>query len=121
MKMEDLGLYLGRQQGAVYVDPALTEGRPNAYAAFISGDCLEPEIADGDLILVDPDKAPARGDFVLLGKLGWQSHAAEFIEGGTSPLVRDNHNGTYRAPGETVLGVIVCAVGHRGYDEVRHG
>ena len=110
MAMDDLGLYLGKRTGAVYVDPAVTEGRPNAYAAYVSGDCLEPTFCDGDLILIDPDKKPHRGDYVLLGKLGWQPHAAELIENALSPLVRDSHNGTYRAPGETILGVIVCAV-----------
>ena len=110
MDVKDLGLYLGKRTGTAYVDPELVEGRPNACAAYIAGDCLEPVYRDGDMILIDPDREPKSGDHVLLGRLGWPAHAAELIENGDAPLVRDNHSGYYRVMGETVLGVILCAV-----------
>ena len=108
---ETLERYAGKRQGTAYIPTELVEGRPNAYAAFLSGDCLTPTFKDGDMVLVDPDKEPAPGDYVVLGKRGWQSHAARLVEKGMFPLVKDNHHpAPYRAYGETIVGVVVCAV-----------
>jgi peptidase S24-like protein len=37
-----------------------------AYALIVTGDCLDPEICDGDYALVAPEMAYERGDFVVL-------------------------------------------------------
>lgn len=109
---ETLERYAGKRQGTAYIPTELVEGRPNAYAAFVDGDCLSPTFNDGDMVLVDPDREPAPGDYVVMGREGWQSHAARLVElGGGCPLLADGHHpAPYRVMGETIVGVIVCAV-----------
>ena len=111
-KDELLSYYAGFRQGTAYFPEELLKCRPRAYAAFVEGNCLCPVFKDGDLVLVDPDEKPAPNDFVVLGRHGWQSHAARLVElGGAGPLLKDGHHSApYRALGETILGVIVCAI-----------
>lgn len=110
-KDELLDYYAQYREGTAYIPTDLVEGRPHAYAAFLSGDCLSPTLNDGDMVLVDPDKEPAPGDYVVLGRDGWQSRAARLVERGECPLLADGHHpAPYRVTGETILGVIVCAI-----------
>jgi len=39
---------------------------PRAYCLLIDGDGLAPKFAKGDLVIVDPDRIPQPGDFVVL-------------------------------------------------------
>ncbi len=41
---------------------------PRLFALRVQGDSMEPEFTDGDIIVVDPDRAPQPGDFVLVRK-----------------------------------------------------
>lgn len=38
---------------------------PNGFCLRVRGDSMEPEFADGDIILVDPHKQPENGQFVI--------------------------------------------------------
>ena len=38
----------------------------NPRATYIKGDCLEPVISDGDMIIFDPDRWPKAGEYVVL-------------------------------------------------------
>jgi phage repressor protein C with HTH and peptisase S24 domain len=39
---------------------------PRAYALTVDGDGLRPKFAKGDIVIVDPDRIPQPGDFVVL-------------------------------------------------------
>ena len=114
--MDDLNLYLGKPSTDIYVNPELVADRRNAYALPIEGDGLAPKYKDGDIVLVDPDKKAAPGDYVIIGKKGWNSEAAILVNEGEYLTVR---NGTSPAPflslGTTILGVIVCALADGDY------
>lgn len=51
--------------GASYV-----RGRPNAFAAVVTGRCMEPEIHAGDVVLVDPDREPQDREMVVVSVPG---------------------------------------------------
>ena len=40
--------------------------RPDAYGCLLRGDCLAPEINNGDMALVSPSELPQAGDLVVL-------------------------------------------------------
>lgn len=40
--------------------------KPDVYAVCCRGDCMEPEVAEGDVLLVDPHSTPRSGDLVAL-------------------------------------------------------
>lgn len=46
--------------------PSWVPAGPNCYAIQLTGDCLEPELSDGDLVFCDPDVEPVPGDFVAI-------------------------------------------------------
>ena len=50
---------------------------PNAYALEISGDSMEPEYRDGDIVLVSPAAPLRRGDRVVARTLGGEVMAKE--------------------------------------------
>ena len=39
---------------------------PNGYCLRVRGDSMEPEFADGDIILVDPHRQPENGQYVIV-------------------------------------------------------
>jgi hypothetical protein len=39
---------------------------PRAYCLTVEGDGLRPRFASGDVLVIDPDRAPVPGDFVVL-------------------------------------------------------
>lgn len=41
-------------------------GRPNAFAARVTGRCMEPGISPGDIVLIDPDRRPEVGEMVVV-------------------------------------------------------
>lgn len=41
-------------------------GRPNAFAAVVTGRCMVPHIMPGDTVLIDPDRQPQTGDMVVV-------------------------------------------------------
>lgn len=45
-------------------------GRPNAFAAVVSGNCMEPWVSPGDIVLIDPDRQPADGEMVVITESG---------------------------------------------------
>ncbi len=47
------------------VSPTMKPG-PNAYALRTEGDCLAPDINDGDVVICDPDAQPSLGDFIAI-------------------------------------------------------
>ena len=44
----------------------ITTSSPHAFALVVSGDSMEPEFADGDIITVDPDRSAINGNFVIV-------------------------------------------------------
>jgi phage repressor protein C with HTH and peptisase S24 domain len=60
----------GEQCGTVPVPEDLW--REDMYCAPISGTCMEPDIRDGDLALIDPNAAIADGDIAVVhARLPW--------------------------------------------------
>lgn len=41
-------------------------GRPNAFAAIVTGQCMTPHVMPGDTVLIDPDRQPQTGDMVVV-------------------------------------------------------
>ena len=60
---------------------------PRAYCLTVDGDGLRPKFAKGDIIVVDPDRIPQPGDFVVLYG---DATTAEFGE-------QDGHSGLFHA------------------------
>jgi hypothetical protein len=48
-----------------HVQP-MPNGGPNCYAVKTIGDCMAPDVNDGDLVLCDPDQLPMAGDYVAV-------------------------------------------------------
>ena len=53
----------------VYVSPDLELG-DNAFAIIVAGDCLTPEVQEGDFLIVNPDISPRDGDLVMATREG---------------------------------------------------
>lgn len=51
-------------------------GRPGVFGLSVQGDCMNPEIHDGDLIVVDPNEKPEPGDNVVV----WQTRGGPIIK-----------------------------------------
>ena len=60
---------------------------PRAYCLTVDGDGLRPKFAKGDIVVVDPDRVPQPGDFVVLYG---DARAAPFEE-------HDGHPGLFHA------------------------
>ena len=88
--------------GEIFCPRKVTEAWPDAYAMQTEGDCLAPEIGDGDLIIASPS-APLRcGDYgVLYGKEGGCSVKRLVIVPGP-----DFWN-AHLAPGSNLVAVLV--------------
>lgn len=54
----------------VITAPLQLRGRPNAFAAVVSGTCMEPWVSAGDTVLIDPDRVPADGEMVVITEAG---------------------------------------------------
>lgn len=49
-----------------YASASAARGRPNAFAAIVTGECMVPNVNPGDTVLVDPDRAPTDRDLVVV-------------------------------------------------------
>ena len=59
----------------------------NAFALVVSGDSMEPEFRDGDIITVDPDRAPVSGNFVVV-KNGHEATFKQLVNDGSSVFLK---------------------------------
>ena len=56
---------LGKVKQVLYF-PSLPKEAARWFALTARGNCLEPELMDGDIALIDPESDPKEGDYVLL-------------------------------------------------------
>ncbi len=60
--------------GEILCPRKIVEAWPDAYAVTVDGDCLAPEIGDGDCVVASPSAPLRSGDYALLyGKKGGAS------------------------------------------------
>lgn len=50
----------------IVVSRRLGAGRPNAFAAVVTGSCMEPHVWSGEVVLVDPDRQPEDRKMVVV-------------------------------------------------------
>lgn len=69
-----------------WVETSATKS-PNAFALVVSGDSMEPEFRDGDIITVDPDRQPVSGSYVVV-KNGHEATFKQFVRDGASVFLK---------------------------------
>jgi phage repressor protein C with HTH and peptisase S24 domain len=72
-------------------------GSPNAYAVRVAGESMSPRYFDGELVYVDPDRMPRKGDFVVV-QVTMNEHdppwgyVKQFVRRNTNELVLCQYN-----------------------------
>jgi SOS-response transcriptional repressor LexA len=59
----------------------------NAFALSIHGDSMEPEFTDGDIIIVDPEREPVSGSYIV-AKNGAEATFKQFVVDGQSVFLK---------------------------------
>ena len=89
-----------------WIDTAATN-HPNAFALRVHGDSMEPEFVEGDIVVVDPGREPANGNFVIC-KNGLEATFKQLVIDGPSVFLKPLNP---RYPIKDVTGVDVRIVG----------
>jgi SOS-response transcriptional repressor LexA len=71
----------------------------------VKGLCLEPEIRDGDTVIVDTDLQPLSGDLIV-GIIDGQASIKRYVEKNGDKWL-ENNNGTYKPEDVHIHGVVV--------------
>lgn len=50
----------------IVVSRRLGAGRPNAFAAMVTGTCMAPHVLAGEVVLIDPDREPRHRNMVVV-------------------------------------------------------
>lgn len=50
----------------IIVSRRLGVGRPNAFAATVTGSCMTPHVLAGEIVLIDPDRQPQDRNMVVV-------------------------------------------------------
>lgn len=91
----------------VYLDrSSATDGR--FIAIRVDGISMEPEIGDGDTIIVDKERSPMEGDIVV-ANLDGQFFVKHFVMKRGRPVLRGN-NGDMAAEGAEIEGVVIQSI-----------
>ena len=83
--------------------PKAGEDTSNLVAAICNGNCLEPDICDGDYLTFDTKLRPEIGDFVCCKGIGYQLQVNE----AGYPILKNGHNTISPPTDESYDGVIV--------------
>jgi SOS-response transcriptional repressor LexA len=96
--------------GLVPVDyVAVTRTRPapeSLVALRVKGLCLEPEVKDGDTLIVDRDRAPVNGNLVVV-IINSEASVKRYKEDGRGKSWLENGYGHYQMKDVYVVGVVV--------------
>lgn len=92
-------------------------GSPDAYGVRVSGESMSPRYFDGEIVYVDPDRTPRRGDFVVV-QVMVDEHSApwgyvkQFLRRNTLELVLSQYNPPKELtfPNEAVVSVHVVVL-----------
>lgn len=92
-------------------------GSPSAYGVRVAGDSMSPRYFDGELVYVDPDRMPRRGDFVVV-QVMMDEHSApwgyvkQFVRRNTNELVLSQYNPSKELvfPNQAVVSVHVVVL-----------
>jgi hypothetical protein len=84
----------------VIIFPREGEDISNYRAAIVTGNCQEPVICNGDYIIVDPDRQPENGDYVV-----YKHHVYQLITYQGKPVLKTNYK--VQQFDDTVDGVII--------------
>jgi SOS-response transcriptional repressor LexA len=92
-----------------WLDTTATKSK-NAFALTVHGDSMEPEFTEGDIIIVDPEREPVSGSYII-AKNGAEATFKQFVMDGQSVLLKPL-NGRYPIRDMTgiefrVVGVVV--------------
>lgn len=60
---------------------------PSAFALTVHGDSMEPEFVDGDTIVVDPERDPGNGSYII-AKNGMEATFKQYITDGSSVFLK---------------------------------
>ena len=98
-----------------YVAGTRARKAPESYRAFrVKGLCLEPEIMDGDTLIVDTALQPQNGDLVVVlieGQASVKKYrvapATRVSEKGRPNAWLENQNGKYRPEDVRQIGVVI--------------
>lgn len=69
-----------------YEETSSTSSR-RAFALRIKGDSMEPEFTEGDIVIVDPDRTPENGNFII-AKNGTEATFKQYIIDGSSVFLK---------------------------------
>jgi SOS-response transcriptional repressor LexA len=89
----------------------LFEGHASIVAAEVTGNCMEPEIADGDVVLVDrADLFPSAGTIAAFLVEGDGIMVKRLAQDGSTVVPVDNQGTRYRPQNALMLGRVVAIV-----------
>jgi SOS-response transcriptional repressor LexA len=89
-----------------YVASTRAKPAPETYRAFrVKGLCLEPEIKDGDTLIVDTALSPRNGDLVVC-IIDGQASVKKYHDTNKGKWL-ENHNGKYQPEDVHMVGVVV--------------
>lgn len=94
----------------VMIPDSVALAYPGCFAVVVDGDCLAPDVRDGDLLVIDPHARPGRGDIVLCSRgLAMDApHLARFVRADALPIVENGHCSVpFALNGGAVIGVCV--------------
>lgn len=99
--------------GTVEVPASLLDGHPRAFALLTTGTCMNRVIAQGEVVLVDPDMSPGRGSIVVAETEAYEAIMRRWFRGASklmlSPDSYDEYDDLVFEHGDgsvTVLGVV---------------
>lgn len=99
--------------GTVEVPASLLDGHPRAFALLTTGTCMNRVIAQGEVVLVDPDMSPGRGSIVVAETEAYEAIMRRWFRGASKLMLSPDSYDEYddlvfeRGDGSvTVLGVV---------------
>ena len=96
---------------AVPVPIELARAPRRLCASKVRGACMEPEIMDGDMVIVDlADTSPRPGDLVAALLESGELMVKRYDRRGGRPVLIDNQGATYPVDGALIQGVIISSL-----------
>jgi transcriptional regulator with XRE-family HTH domain len=103
------GVY-GETNEYVTVPANLAPGH-DLVASRVVGTCMEPEIREGDAVVIDlTNRSPRTGQLVAVLMEDGNLMIKRYVQNGAEPILIDNHGDTYRPNGARIQGVIKAVV-----------
>lgn len=82
-------------------------GRPNAFAAIVTGTCMEPRVSPGQVVLVDPDRQPQHRNMVVFTTDDGETLVKWYrVDELGRPFLRAADGSTIRPAGGRIQGVV---------------